>query len=165
LENPKIYGAGLLSSIGESATCMDPKIKKLWYNIDTVNYSYDITKEQPQLFVTPTFQNLIDVLEQFADTMAFRRGGAESVLKAIECKNPSTAVYSSGLQVTGVFTDVGISKDDEITFIKTTGQSALAFDGKELSGHSKHYHKDGFSSPVGKLKGVDNPLENHTLED
>jgi len=28
LENPKIYGAGLLSSIGESATCMDPKIKK-----------------------------------------------------------------------------------------------------------------------------------------
>ena len=162
LENPKIYGAGLLSSIGESATCMDPKIKKIWYDINTINYSYDITKEQPQLFVTPTFQNLIDVLEAFADTMAFRRGGAESILKAIECKNPSTAVYSSGLQVTGLFTDVGISKDDKVTFVKTTGQSALAFDGKELAGHGKHYHKDGFSSPVGKLKNIEKPLEDHT---
>lgn len=163
LENPKIYGAGLLSSIGESATCMDPKIKKLWYNMDTVNYPYDITQEQPQLFVTPTFQNLIDVLEAFANTMAFRRGGAESILKAIECKNPSTAVYSSRLQVTGVFTDVGISANDELTFIKTSGQSALAFEGKELPGHSKHYHKDGFSSPVGKLKDIEKPLENHSL--
>ena len=165
LENPKIYGAGLLSSIGESATCMDPKIKKLWYDINTINYSYDITQEQPQLFVTPTFQNLIDVLEAFANTMAFRRGGAESILKAIECKNPSTAVYSSGLQVTGVFTDAGMSKDDELTFIKTTGQSALAFDGKELPGHSKHYHKDGFSSPVGKLKAIEKLLEDHNIED
>ena len=165
LENPKIYGAGLLSSIGESASCLDPKVKKIWYNIDTINYSYDITKEQPQLFVTPTFQNLIDVLEQFADTMAFRRGGAESVLKAIECKNTSTAVYSSGLQVTGVFTDIGISKNDEVTFLKTTGPSALAFDGKELLSHSKTYHKDGFSSPVGKLKNTEKPLEVHTVED
>jgi len=165
LENPKIYGAGLLSSIGESASCMDPKIKKLWYDINTINYTYDITQEQPQLFVTPTFQNLIDVLEAFADTMAFRRGGSESILKAIECKNASTAVYSSGLQVTGVFTDIGIDKNDEVTFIKTTGQSALAFDGKELDGHSKHYHKDGFSSPVGKLANIEKPLENHNIED
>jgi phenylalanine-4-hydroxylase len=80
LENPKIYGAALLSSIGESATCMNKEITKLWYNIDAINYPFDITKQQPQLFVTETFQNLIDVLEAFADTMAFRKGGTESVL-------------------------------------------------------------------------------------
>ncbi len=163
LENPKIYGAGLLSSIGESATCMQPEITKLWYNIDTINYQYDITQQQPQLFVTPTFQNLIDVLETFADTMAFRKGGAESILKAIECKNPATAVYSSGLQVTGVLTDVGLNQNDELTFIKTTGYSALAFADKELPNHGKNYHSDGFSSPVGKLKGITKPLENHSL--
>ncbi|KQC02329.1 aromatic amino acid hydroxylase [Pedobacter sp. Hv1] len=163
LENPKIYGAGLLSSIGESATCMNPDVKKIWYNIDTINYQYDITKPQPQLFVTPTFQNLIDVLEAFADTMAFRRGGAESILKAIECKNPSTAVYSSGLQLTGIFTDVGLNQADELTFIKTTGPSALAFAGKQLNGHGKDYHADGFSSPVGKLKGIAKALEDHSL--
>ena len=161
LENPKIYGAALLSSIGESATCMNSDVKKIWSDINTINYPYDITKTQPQLFVTETFQNLIDVLEAFADTMAFRRGGAESILKAMECKNPSTAVYSSGLQITGVFTDVGLDKADELTFIKTSGPSALAFAGKQLEGHGKDYHADGFSSPVGKLKRVEKPLENH----
>lgn len=165
LENPKIYGAGLLSSIGESATCMHKDVEKLWYNIDTVNYQYDITKPQPQLFVTETFQNLIDVLEQFADTMAFRRGGTESVMKAIACKNVATAVYSSGLQVSGIFTDMGISATDEVTFIKTTGPSALAFNAKQLQGHGKDYHADGFSSPVGKLKNVSQLLEDFTPAD
>ncbi|ACU05468.1 aromatic amino acid hydroxylase [Pedobacter heparinus DSM 2366] len=159
LEDPKIYGAGLLSSIGESSSCMKPEVQKLWYNIDTINYSYDITKPQPQLFVTETFQNLIDVLEVFADTMAFRKGGTESIVKAIECKNPATAVYSSGLQVTGVFTDMGLDGNDALTFIRTTGPSALAIGNKQLEGHGKHFHKDGFSSPVGKLKGIATPLE------
>lgn len=165
LEDPKIYGAGLLSSIGESASCRNKEVKKIPYTIDTINYNYDITKPQPYLFVTETFQNLIDVLEQFADTMAFRRGGAESVKKAIACKNVATAVYSSGLQITGVFTDMTVDISDELNFLKTKGGSALAFANKQLEGHSKFYHKDGYSSPVGKLKGVDMPLENLSLEE
>ena len=162
LEDPKIYGAGLLSSIGESVSCMKPEVKKIPYTIDAVNYSYDITKPQPQLFVTPTFQNLIDVLEQFADTMAFRRGGTESVLKAIESKSVCTAVYSSGLQVSGIFTDVGFDTENQTTFVKTSGPSQLAFNGKELNGHGKQYHKDGFSSPVGKLLHTEKRLEDYS---
>ncbi|MBT2564462.1 aromatic amino acid hydroxylase [Pedobacter sp. ISL-68] len=162
LENPKIYGAGLLSSIGESATCMQNDVEKLWYNIDTINYAYDITKPQPQLFVTETFQNLIDVLETFANTMAFRKGGTESIMKAIACKNVATAVCSSGLQVSGVFTDIGVGTKDEVTFIKTTGPSALAFKGKQLNGHGKDYHADGFSSPVGRLKDAAKALEDYS---
>ncbi|GGC52306.1 phenylalanine 4-monooxygenase [Pedobacter quisquiliarum] len=165
LEDPKIYGAGLLSSIGESASCMSDEVKKIWYSIDTVNYQYDITKTQPQLFVTESFQNLIDVLEQYADTMAFRRGGAESVQKAIDCKNPATAVYSSGLQVTGTFTEMKTDESAALTFIKTTGPSALAFENKQLEGHGKHYHKDGFSSPVGRLKGAAKSLEDYSTEE
>ncbi len=160
LEDPKIYGAGLLSSIGESASCMKPEIEKIWYTIHAVNYPFDITKPQPQLFVTPTFQNLIDVLEQFADTMSFRRGGTESVLKAIECKNPCTAVFSSGLQLSGVFTDVGFDQQHQTTFIKTSGPSALAYNNEQFAGHGKDYHQHGFSSPVGKLKNSQKALEN-----
>ncbi|AMP97044.1 Phenylalanine 4-monooxygenase [Pedobacter cryoconitis] len=160
LTDPKIYGAGLLSSIGESSSCMTENVKKLPYTIDTLNYSYDITKTQPQLFVTETFQNLIDVLEQFANTMAFRKGGTESIRKAIDSKNPATAVYSSGLQVTGVFSDMGVNNSGELTFIKTTGPSALSVANIQLDGHGKLYHKDGFSSPVGKLKDKSLPLEN-----
>src|SRR4051794_24216783 len=144
LENPKIYGAGLLSSIGESASCTKPEVKKLWYTSDAINYPYDITRPQPQLFVTPNFQNLVDVLEEFADTMAFRRGGRQGLLKAIECKNVCTAVYSSGLQLTGIFTDL-MSEKEDVNFIKTTGPTALSFDNKQLPGHNKQYHRDGFS--------------------
>ncbi|MDP9079171.1 MAG: aromatic amino acid hydroxylase [Bacteroidota bacterium] len=164
LENPKIYGAGLLSSIGESASCMDCDIKKIPYTIDTINYTYDITKTQPQLFVTPTFQNLIDVLETFANTMSFRRGGAYGLQKAIDSKNTCTAVYSSGLQVSGTFADFK-EINGEPVFIKTIGPSALAIDNRELKGHGKDYHKDGFSSPVGKLKGHAMPLENLSVEE
>jgi phenylalanine-4-hydroxylase len=165
LSDPKIYGAGLLSSIGESASCMMDSVKKIPYTIDTINYAYDITKTQPQLFVTETFQNLIDVLEQFADTMAFRKGGTESIIKAMESHNPATAVYSSGLQVTGIFSDIGINQTDELTFIKTTGPSALAVNDQQLAGHGKLYHKDGFSSPVGKLKDTAKPLEDFSDDD
>lgn len=159
LENPKIYGAGLLSSIGESASCMTTQVKKLWYTIDAVNYSYDITKTQPQLFVTPTFQNLVDVLEEFANTMSFRRGGAYGLGKAFESKNTCTAVYSSGLQVSGTVTDFKIDKNGDPYFLKINGPAALSVNNKQLKGHGKNYHKDGFSSPVGKLKNMQ-PLEN-----
>lgn len=159
LEDPKIYGAGLLSSIKESVTCMQTNVKKLWYNTDTVNYAYNITKPQPQLFVTPNFKHLITVLEDFANTMAFRTGGSEGVFKAIACKQNATAVYSSGLQVSGVFTDLTIEKNNDVTFIKTTGPTALSFNNKQLDGHDKSYHKDGFSSPVGRLKETHKPLE------
>jgi phenylalanine-4-hydroxylase len=165
LENPKIYGAGLLSSIGESSSCMDIGIKKLPYTIDAVKYTYDITKTQPQLFVTPTFQNLIDVLETFANTMAFRVGGCYGLQKAIDSKNTCTAVYSSGLQVSGTFTSFLKDENDNPTFVKTAGPSALAVNNKQIGGHGKDYHSDGFSSPVGKLKGHGMALESLPLSD
>ncbi len=163
LENPKIYGAGLLSSIGESANCMSPGVKKLLYTLDAVNYPFDITKPQPQLFVTPTFQNLINVLEQFTETMAFRHGGQKGLVKAIACKNVCTAVYSSGIQVSGVFTEMEVDHKADVTFIKVQGPTALSFDYKQLPKHDKSYHKDGFSSPVGRLKESQKALEDFSL--
>lgn len=165
LENPKIYGAGLLSSIGESATCMQPEVEKIWYTIDAINYPYDITKPQPQLFVTPTFQNLIDVLNEFASTMSFKVGGAHGLSKAIESKNTCTAVYSSGLQVSGTFTEMLVSDNQEPYFIKTSGPTALAMENKQLPRHGKDYHIDGFSSPVGLLKHNAKALEDFDSEE
>ncbi|MEI8141657.1 MAG: aromatic amino acid hydroxylase [Chitinophagia bacterium] len=165
IDEPKIYGAGLLSSIGESASCMDPKVKKIEYTIDALTYGYDITKPQPQLFVTPTFQNLIDVLEQFESTMAYRVGGFESVSKAIECKNICTSVFSSGLQVSGVFSKVYTDDNHAIKYINTQGPSSLAFKDQLLAGHGVEYHAHGFGSPVGKLKDATKSLEDFTATD
>jgi len=73
VEQPKIYGAGLLSSIGESAWCMTDEVKKIPYSIAAATTPFDITKPQPQLFVTPDFAYLSQVLEEFANTMAIRK--------------------------------------------------------------------------------------------
>ncbi len=160
LDDPKIYGAGLLSSIGESASCLTDQVKKLPYNLDTQEYAFDITTKQPHLFVTPDFQNLTDVLEQFAESMAFRVGGCAGLTKAIECENVCTAQFSSGVQVSGVFVDCRCDKGAaQQWYIRTSGPSALALDSTQLEGHGKAYHSDGFSSPVGLLKGNATPLE------
>lgn len=165
LESPKIYGAGLLSSIGESASCMRPEVKKIPYTIDALNYSYDITKEQPQLFVTPTFQNLIDVLEQFEQKMAYRVGGLDSVLKAIECKNICTSTFSSGIQVSGVFSNVYVDNNKQIKYIQTTGPTTLSYKDHLLDGHGPTYHKDGFGAPLGQLLHHRKKLEDCSIED
>src|SRR5437660_328203 len=106
MENPKIYGAGLLSSIGESVSCLEPAVKKIPYSIDAMNQPFAITTKQPQLFVSRVFEHLKNVLEEFASKMAYQVGGQEGINKAIECDNVATCQYSSGLQVTGVFDEV-----------------------------------------------------------
>ena len=165
INNPKIYGAGLLSSIGESASCMQPEVRKITYTIDALKVGYDITKEQPQLFVTPTFQNLIDVLAQFESTMAYRVGGLESILKAIECKNICTATFSSGLQTSGVFSNVHKDKNKHIKYINTNSPTTLYFNDQFITGHGPDYHVDGFGAPVGKLLGSNKKLEDFTKQD
>src|SRR3954464_7009036 len=152
LENPKIYGAGLLSSIGESVSCLESRVKKLWYSIDAANQPFDITTKQPQLFVCHDFQHLTDVLEEFASKMAYRVGGLEGINKAIECHNVATCQYSSGLQVTGVFTEVLTSTDKTPIYLRSTGPSALAFNNKQLDGHGKERHAEGFGAPIGTWK-------------
>ncbi len=155
----KIYGAGILSSVGESKECLNPKVKKIALSTDCCYVNYDITQMQPQLFVAESFEHLHQVLEEFADTMCFRKGGVESALKVVKSANVGTLVFSSGLQVSGVFTQVIADADGNPAFIKTNGSTALAFNDTNLEGHGIDYHKDGFSSPVGLVHGSDKPLE------
>jgi phenylalanine-4-hydroxylase len=152
LEKPKIYGAGLLSSIGESVSCLEPEVKKIPYSIDAANVPFDITTKQPQLFVCRDFKHLRDVLEEFASKMAYSVGGLEGINKAIECNNVATCEYSSGLQVSGVFTEVIVDPNNSPIYLRTSGPSALALGDKELDGHGVDYHKEGFGSPIGKWK-------------
>src|ERR1043166_291540 len=154
LEKPKIYGAGLLSSIGESVSCLEPEVKKIPYSIDAMNTAFDITTRQPQLFVCRDFQHLRDVLEEFASSMAYQVGGLEGINKAIECDNIATCEYSSGLQVTGIFSEVLTDENQRPIYLRSKSASALAFRNKELSGHGKDRHADGFGAPIGRWRNV-----------
>lgn len=163
-ENPKIYGAGLLSSIGESAWCMTDKVKKLPYTIEAAHQEFDITKPQPQLYVTPDFAHLSLVLEEFANTMALRRGGLEGLQKLINSKNTGTIELSTGIQISGELTRV-VEYNGNPVYFQTTGKTALAYREKELVGHGTHNHPDGFGSPVGKLKGINLAIEDMSPRD
>tara|TARA_Y100000385_G_scaffold103112_1_gene106626 strand:+ start:1005 stop:2738 length:1734 start_codon:yes stop_codon:yes gene_type:complete len=163
VSKPKIYGAGLLSSIGESESCLKDHVKKIPYSIEAANQPFDITEPQPQLYVTPSYSYLTQVLEQFANGMALRTGGIEGVRKVIESQNTCTSEYSSGIQVSGTFNKL-IESNGELIYLSTSSPTALAWQNKELVGHGKDYHKDGFSSPVGLLKGESMPLESMTIE-
>lgn len=158
LESQKIYGAGLLSSIGEAASCLSDKVKKIFYDISASEYAFDITTMQPHLFVTPDFSHLIKVLEQFADTMAFRVGGRSGLEKAVESKNTATAEYSSGIQVSGIFSEI-IYENDKPIYLKASGKTNLSYKDKELDGHGIDYHNNGFGSPIGRLVDSKKPIE------
>ena len=164
LDNPKIYGAGLLSSIGESAWCMTDNVIKLHYDIKATYENFDITKPQPQLFVTPDFAHLSLVLEEFANTMALRIGGPDSLKKLIHSKALGTIELSTGLQISGMFTNV-IEDNGKSIYIQTTGETALAYRDKELVGHGTEYHAKGFGSPIGKLKGINLAIEDMSPRD
>lgn len=164
IENPKIYGAGLLSSIGESVWCMTDEVKKLPYSINATYKDFDITKPQPQLFVTPDFAHLSLILEEFANTMALRQGGLSGVNKLIHSKALGTIELSTGIQISGVFSNV-IENEGQPIYIQTTGKTALAYREKELVGHGTETHIEGFGSPIGKLKGINLAIEDMSPRD
>ena len=154
ISNPKIYGAGLLSSIGESVWCMSNKVQKKDYSIEACKVNFDITKPQPQLFVTPSFDYLIDVLYDFSESMAFKRGGRYGIEQAIKSANIATCEYDNGVQISGKFTKLVKSNGLDV-YLQTEGPTALSKDYLEIENHGVFFHKEGFGAPLGKVKNFD----------
>ncbi len=152
-EHYKIYGAGILSSVGESKHCLSPRVQKIELSVDAVKYNYDITSEQPQLFVCRNWSHLMDVLEKFAENMAFRRGGVYGLQQAGKAVSPSTVVMSSGLQLSGQL-EFFRAEGETVTFFKMKGPVSLSYEDRQLQGHGTDYHKEGYSTPVGLWQGI-----------
>jgi phenylalanine-4-hydroxylase len=158
LESPQIFGAGLLSSVGEARWCLTDSVKKIPLTIDCVRQAYDITEPQPQLFVTPSFQHLQKVLQQLANKMAFRVGGLEGLTKAIKSATVNSVEFNSGVQMSGQLVEAIVGEDNKTPiYLRFTGPCQVAYDSIELPGHDRNYHNQGFGTPVGYLK--DRPLD------
>jgi len=154
LQNPKIFGAGLLSSVGEAKWCLSDKVKKIPLSVDCIHQGYDITEPQPQLFVTPDFKTLVRVLKELQEQMAFRKGGSESVQKALRAQSVNTLELNSGLQMSGVVTEALMAPASlqEMAYLRFQGPCQLSFKDRQLPGHGPSYHAQGFGTPVGRLK-------------
>ncbi len=165
LNEPKIYGAGLLSSVGESRQCLSSRVKKIPLTVDCVDYGYDITEPQPQLFVADDFSHLSDVLDELKGRMAYRLGGEAGLKRAIEAETVNTVELDSGLQISGYLKDY-VGPDFALgTYLRFEGPVQLAFDRDEIAGHGTTRHAHGYSTPVGPIKGQSMPLHKCTSSD
>jgi phenylalanine-4-hydroxylase len=166
LDDYRIFGAGLLSSLGESRSCLDDTaVRKVPLTVNAVEVPYDITAAQPQLFVTRSCKHLSQVLNEFAASMAFMRGGAAGLQRALESAAVCTAEYDSGVQVSGIIEEVLCDAVGNVIYLRTRGPTQLAWKGTELYGHGTGYHTGGFGSPVGLLKDFSRCLSEYTFDE
>ncbi len=116
LEQPKLYGAGLLSSIGEAEHCLKPEVRKLPLSVDCADQAYDITRMQPQLFVARDFRHLNDVLADFKHSLAYIRGGDYGLDEALRSRSVNHLVLrkrgGETVEVTGEVREVHRSGKD-----------------------------------------------------
>lgn len=124
----RLYGAGLLSSLGESYSCHHARVKKLVLSADCIEVDYDITREQPQLFVARDFEHLEEVLETVAGRLAFRVGGSYALELARNSGEVATVDLDSGLALVGIVSDVHEREGDPIV-LQLSGRTALAHEG------------------------------------
>jgi phenylalanine-4-hydroxylase len=101
LDAPKLYGAGLLSSIGEAEHCLTPQVEKRPLSAACADLAYDITRMQPQLFVARDFDQLFEVLGDLVATLAWKRGGDAGLDEAIRARTVNHLALSGGRELSG----------------------------------------------------------------
>jgi phenylalanine-4-hydroxylase len=147
--SPKIYGAGLLSSVGESQACLSDSVPKIPLTVSCVDVSYDITRPQPQLFVAKNMAHLVEVLEELDKTLSYVIGGTYGMTCALESKVVNTIVLDSGIATSGKLVKFEKHGND-VYFFKCEGPVQLSHSDQELNGHGIARHGHGFSSPIGR---------------
>jgi phenylalanine-4-hydroxylase len=101
LEAPRLYGAWLLSSLGESLHCLGPAVRREPLTAACADAEFDITEMQPRLFVVPDFEALFDVLESVSAGLSFRVGGDHGLGEALRAGTVNHVRLSDGREVTG----------------------------------------------------------------
>lgn len=162
----RIYGAGLLSSLSESQSCLnDAKVIKKALTINSIKTAYDITVQQPQLFVTQSCRHLSHVLEEYGRQMCCIAGGSSSLLKAYEAGSIVTVTMNSGLQASGKVSRVMCDAVGNAIYFTTDGPTQLSHHNHQLLGHGIEYHAQGFGSPIGRLIGLERCLSAYSVDE
>ena len=96
LSAPRLYGAGLLSSVLESKGCLGDGVRKLPLSKEAVETAYDITEPQPQLFVARNFADLHQTLSEVEKDMSYKLGGIEGLRRAKKSLTVNTCQLDLG---------------------------------------------------------------------
>ncbi|MFM2417188.1 MAG: hypothetical protein RL385_1911 [Pseudomonadota bacterium] len=123
----RLYGAGLLSSVGEAHFCFAPSVRKLPLSADCVDQDYDITRAQPQLFVAEDFAHLDDVLSRVERTLSHVRGGETALAHAVASEDLAHVILDTGFGV------VGVVDSYDVACVSLTGPCAFTEQGTLLT--------------------------------
>jgi phenylalanine-4-hydroxylase len=121
----RLYGAGLLSSIGEGHFCHGSDVTKLPLGAACIQRPYDITRPQPQLFVARDFEHLHEVLDQVCDGFAFRIGGSYALEQAQLSGEAAALELGDGVQLAGVVSALHYT-GAELAAVSLQGECAVA---------------------------------------
>lgn len=161
-----VFGAGLLSSLGESRYCLnDPAVAKKPLTLNAILQDYDITHAQPQLYVTDSCRHLRQVLDEFARGMCYQLGGEHAVVKAIESGSVNTVQFDSGIEISGIFSELVTDAVGNICYLRTASPTQLSFEGEQLCGHGIDTHGQGFGTAMGRIKNLTHPLSQYSVDE
>jgi phenylalanine-4-hydroxylase len=144
----RLYGAGLLSSIGEGHFCQGPEVAKLPLGAACIQLPYDITRPQPQLFVARDFEHLHEVLDEVCERFAFRIGGSYALEQAQLSAEPATLELGDGVQLAGVVSELHYAGAD-LAAVSLQGDCALA---QEDSVLTQWPRLERYVLPLGRLE-------------
>jgi phenylalanine-4-hydroxylase len=146
----RLYGAGLLSSLGESHFCHAPEVQKLVLSPACTDVSYDITRPQPQLFVARDFAHLGEVLDAVSRSLAYRIGGDHALGLAAASHELCTLSLLGGVELCGVVERV--DGDAQSGLVELAEGCSLVHDGRLLGSFAGRY-----VLPLGVLAGGGSP--------
>lgn len=149
-EGPKIYGAGLLSSLGESQSCFATSVKKVPFGVSCTKQGFDITKPQPQLFVAENFSHLGEALREFEETLSFKSGDRRSLDLAKKAHTTTTIAFDTHFELTGTLVDYE-EIGEKGTFLKWKEPLQLSYQGASLPEYEKRDIARGFMALVGEV--------------
>ncbi len=85
----RLYGAGLLSSLGEAHYCRRDEVRKLPLSVACLDVDYDITRPQPQLFVARDFEHLSENLSEAEAQLAAVGSRHHALTAAVNSRLPA----------------------------------------------------------------------------
>ena len=125
-----LYGAGLLSSLGEAHHCRAPAVKKIPLSLDALQFDYDITQPQPQLFVAKDFAHLTAVLEDARRELAAFGPLRCALNAAIQSQLPAQLKLSNECKLRGQLT--AFNQDNGVvTWLQFDGPSTFIQDSEQ----------------------------------
>ena len=136
----------------EGRIAITDKVKKIPLSLECLNYNYNITEPQPQLFVARDMPHLHEVLIQLKKRCRIKEAEPMALIRLKKLKLLRPASSKQNYQCSGIVERYEV-ENNKVTFIKWMGPTQVYYNSKAIEGQGVSRHPEGFSGPLGRFKG------------